>query len=763
MRGYVIYLTLAVCVSIWATYNPSFLPICAAILLLLFIKWRLPKKAALCIIIAILISVGYMTLQEDGHVTKLDEKTTFITGIVYSVPENQSNSISFVIKDSYTKEKLMYRFYTQSENEHESIKKLVSTGNICEFKGSLKPPSNSRNPNSFNYREYLYHQSIYWEFIGTSLPSSCYPSSHNIHFLILSARQHAISHIHSVFSEEVAPIIQALLFGYRENLAKETINAYEALGIVHILAISGLHINIIFGVSFYAMIRIGATRQNAAVILCFLLPVYAALAGGAPSVLRATIMMMLVLLSYITKQKWFTVLDSVSIACLIILVNNPYTLFQIGFQLSFVVTICLILTMSSVKCKHPFVILLYVSAIAQISSLPIITFYFYKISLISLLMNMIFVPIFSLLILPISWISFIVSFVHPFLGNLIALLLQLILYGSNILLFKAVQVPGINVVLGKPYMAVIFAYGFCIIYLFVCIEQNNTKKSICGVLLLVTLLTIHANQYKLNPFGYVYMLDVGQGDCIVISLPYRKAVYVLDTGGSLAFTQARSDFDVGEKIVTPFLQSIGVRKIDKLIISHGDYDHAGSYSSIMKCFKVETVLIGETAQYSVLEQNIIHDASFVEIGGAGDYWKVGNNSFVILAPFGTEQDENEGSLVIYATLGGKAWLFTGDIPESQEKALLQHYPLLRADVLKVAHHGSKTSTSAAFLERIMPTYALISVGRHNLYNHPNRDVLKRLRNSDTTILRTDLNGAIVYRYVRKKGVFFWMNDKEATN
>jgi competence protein ComEC len=192
-------------------------------------------------------------------------------------------------------------------------------------------------------------------------------------------------------------------------------------------------------------------------------------------------------------------------------------------------------------------------------------------------------------------------------------------------------------------------------------------------------------------------------------------------------------------------------------MTHGDYDHIGNVSSVLRHIKVKDTYIPVGFGEGTLEQEILMELEKrkVQVTMVGTYfgWAAGKYTFQFLHPSKVYEDKNDGSIVLYAELGGLTWLFTGDIEQAGERDLLTLYPNLQADVLKAAHHGSKSSTLDPFVEQIRPTYALISAGRDNRFGHPHTEVVERLREAGAVIYRTDQQGAILYIFTERGGTF----------
>jgi len=266
----------------------------------------------------------------------------------------------------------------------------------------------------------------------------------------------------------------------------------------------------------------------------------------------------------------------------------------------------------------------------------------------------------------------------------------------------------------------------------------------------------------MNPYGQIVFLDVGQGDSIFIKMPYNQGNYLIDTGGVMPFEkenwqQRGSSFDPGKKIVVPFLKSEGIRTLDKMILTHGDADHIGGANAILEEIEVKQLIIPRISDRSDLEQSSINTArekgTDVYLAGMGTGWKTAQGDFLILNPSESMGERNDQSIVLQAAIGGKKWLFTGDLGIEGENTMVRKITDFDIDVLKVGHHGSKYSSSDLFLERTNPDFAVISVGEKNRYGHPGEEVIKRFEERGIRIFRTDKDGAIIYKFTGNSGTF----------
>lgn len=671
-------------------------------------------------------------------------------------------------RDLHRSEKLLVKYKLTSEEEKLELQNKLASGLRCEINGYLEIPSTATNENAFDYQRYLQVNQIHWILKPEKISISSCEQKPTIFHSIKNVRLKGIQYIQTHFPLETIPLAAALLFGNSDLIQPETMDHYRELGIVHLLAISGLHISIIVAIVYFLLLRFGLTREKCILILLVCLPIYCLLTGASPSIIRSVLMTMLLLIGK-RWEKYFRLkaIDIISITFLLFVFIKPYSIYNIGFQLSFLVTFTLIISISSIlqRYNHPVSILLTTSFLSLISSSPVLLSYFYEFSIISVIVNLIYVPLFNLVLLPFLLFVFIL---HLFLRNgldpFLYLLNNLIVI-TNTLSKKIATFPFNTIVLGKPSMTLLFLYigGFFLFFIFWEKRVKGFRSFICACLLPFFLFF---SQYIVTSFpikGEITFLDVGQGDSIFIRLPFGKGVYLIDTGGGLEYKREEwqvkdRNFEVGKDTVVPFLKGKGISKIDKLIITHGDLDHAGGATAILKEMKVKELVLPDQFEKNDIVNKLITIANKktikVRFVHDGDSWIAGENQFRILSPNeNSRQDSNNSSVVLFAELGGLKWLFTGDLEKTGEEKLIKDYPELSVDVLKVGHHGSNTSTTDSFLHYLNPKIAIISVGRNNPYKHPHQEVLKRLEEKNIKIGRTDNLGAITYTFSKDTGTF----------
>ncbi len=735
--------------------------LCLTLLFLLYILLKFKPIHVILHILTILFFIFLYTVTEKHNQSSLTEGEYFTLGEIISIPSVDGNQLKGLVKNE-DKEKLTFRYTIESIEQKKVVKKL-KPGDQCVFKGELHKPKAATMPNAFDYKQYLQDQHIHWQYKIEKIERCYSPSQLKVDTFLLHIRLKGLELIELHFPPSSEGIVQALLFGERQLIDEEVEKGYQALGIVHLLAISGLHVAILVGGVYYVIIYCGVTHERARLIFLVLLPIYMVITGGSPSVIRASFMVILYFLIKIFRLK-IPAIDIISFTCLFLLIFNPYYLFQVGFQLSYVVSLGLLLSAKLISQYKSFIaVLTIVSSVAQLCSIPLLLFHFFEVSLISLPLNMMFVPFYSYLILPLSIAATFFIVVFPPFGTIFVSLLDSILSYSHQFVLYVLQLPFSTLVTGRPSIIFIFLYCLGTYFLLLRIEQRVTIHKFChSVGFLVLLFIFQVTSSHVNPYGKVMFIDVGQGDSVFIQLPFNKGVFMIDTGGRISFPQeewekTKSTYSLVENITIPYLKSIGITKIDGLFLTHGDVDHIGEAVELINQIKIEDLIVPEGFVRGDVEKKVIDIANEnnmnVEVVRTGDQLMFNDFPFYIVSPQELTNSKNDDSLVLWTELGGVEWLFTGDAEHDSEEKLLRKYPDIQADVLKVGHHGSKGSTSEQFLDALSPSVAVISAGYNNRYQHPHLEVIEKLRSRGIKIFRTDLHGGILYEFNGTSGTF----------
>jgi competence protein ComEC len=771
MNGKYLYFAIAALLGVLSAqyiFLPFFL--LTIIYLSLLYKYKQFKRVPL-----VFVAVCFLIFLIIGHLADTKNKTIiprFTTTFYLEYtqdPKIDGDVLQVQATEKQFNEKLLIRYKIQSELEKNILKTKNFYQCLCKVSGTMSEPAIAKNPNAFNYRNYLNRKNIYWIVeIQESPLQNCTAIKPSPLALLKQIRYSGIKYLESHFPLEIASLSAALIFGDRNMFEPEVLAAYQKTGIVHLLAISGLHVSLLIAMVFYMGIRIGLTRQFMTNFLLMILPIYVILTGGSPSVIRSALMIFLVLLTL----KWRThvklyPLDAISLAFIAYLFFNPMVIFDVGFQLSFSVSLVIILSAPFILQGYEsnIIRMLATSLAAQLAALPFLLYHYFEVSLIGIIANMVYIPLFSFVYLPGLYLLFIIQFLFgstPFI--LIKIFLTLINLSNQLIEYLA-HFSFARFIPGRPNWLLLIGYLFVLLAIFYIWESKTySKRKVHLIILSVVLLISQHGWNWLSPNGEVTMIDVGQGDSILIHFPHGKGTYLIDTGGTISFAEEKwreraRAYEVGRDVVVPFLKGKGITKIDKLILTHGDMDHIGGAFSILTELEVTEILLPSVVEPSKTEIDIIEEAKKKKISvikvSEGDHWKSGGNEFYILSPernFAGER--NSGSIAFVAMLGGVRWFFGGDLDQEGEAKILKKYPNLSIDVLKAGHHGSKTSSAESFINQINPKAALISVGEKNRYGHPHQEVLETLEKKNTLIFRTDQQGAITYKFYRGKGTFF---------
>ncbi|WP_179295533.1 DNA internalization-related competence protein ComEC/Rec2 [Bacillus sp. FJAT-45350] len=732
---------------------------------LVYLHFCTNRRTGYLIFVGFFLSSFLITANVDsGNKTIFPPKQTQFTGTVSSIPKIDGDRLSFLFKTTKG-EKLQLHYYLSSKHEQTQVKQL-KVGMKCRLDGELKKPSPPVNFYQFNYMRYLYEQKIHWIFIPNQITlQNCIQSSLTFYERIQQWRQNGVVYIQSNYPKEVAGIVIALIFGDRFMIEEDVLSSYQSLGIIHLLAVSGLHVGLVVATAYYLLLRIGVTKERALDVLIASLPIYMIVAGAAPSVIRASLMAMIILLSIRLRLKLHP-LDGVSVVCLLLLFYNPYYLFHIGFQLSFLVSYALILSAPTVIKRYVsyWNQLLAVTIISQLIAFPIIIYHFYEISILSLPLNLIFIPFVSIIILPASFITVLIHIIVPVIGEPLISLFSFVVITSHSFLIKINELSIFVLRLGQPSLTVIVSLYITILIYFIRWESTSSiTKQLIPLTCIVVVISFQIVQPYFSSKGMVTMLDVGQGDSLLIELPYRKGIYLIDTGGLVTFRSQevwrdrRREFEVGKDIVLPYLKARGIQKIDKLILSHGHYDHIGGTEALIGVIPITEVLYSKGKVEGAYEKELLTKLAkqrvTITMVNEGVRWSEGESQFFVLSPKGNEQSLNDRSIVLLAKIGGLTWLFTGDLETDGESRLIREYKGLTIDVLKVGHHGSRTSSTEEFVSYLSPKVALVSAGRGNRFGHPSSEVIERFENNRIRIYRTDLHGAVRYEFRDDVGRF----------
>lgn len=534
---------------------------------------------------------------------------------------------------------------------------------------------------------------------------------------INAIRDAYIQHVLAATNHDYKFDMLTLSIGNKSYIDSAFFDGLQKLGIYHLYVISGTHVAFVTGVLYFVLKRIRIPLEYIKVILiCFLL-LFLALNLFSPSVFRAVCMAVILLAtSFFKHRPYITV---ISITAILQLLIGPNMIYNAGFQLSYVTTYFIILTRHYWLDRKPFMQLVSITVISEVSTLLLILMHFNEISISGIVMNLFFVPLFSLVVFPSVILFNVLMFIglSPLFDTLFHLLFSqlkmLILFLSN-----AVEHRIAVVNLHDVSIIILIMTSFLII-MFVC--RMHLKKFLISIAVFILTLAINQN---MSPDEFkVTMVDVGQGDSFVIQDLKNRKTLIIDTGGR--FYQESPHIRLSDQNILPYLKEQGVNRIDVLMLSHIDLDHSGEFEHIQSKKNISYVLANPRDPAFMEFWNF--DTPLVDMYG-NRHIKIGNIEVMVLYPFvdTVSDDSNDSSIVALIQLGTYQFLFTGDVSTEVETALIREYNLSRVDVLKVGHHGSSTSTSEQFVKAVNPNIALISAGVDNRYRHPHTEVIETL-------------------------------------
>lgn len=633
----------------------------------------------------------------------------------------------------------------------------------------LQLPQGPRNPHAFDYARYLK-----WQGVTVTGDAEYAALSHTggkggLMRWFQRRQSEAAERLERIFRDpEAAGYMSSLLLGVTDGVSPRTQEMYADLGLSHVLAISGLHVTLVCGMFLWGVERLGVPRKIALIATMAFLAGYVLIVGASASAVRAGIMGGLGLL-YQTRARGKNGTELWGWALIAMLASGPYQLWQIGFQLSFAVTLGLLLYVPLFLEMMPYGPLwvrssLAVTFAAQAISFPFLLYHFHQSSSVSWLVNLLAVPILSLVVLPAGYLALLLSLLHPALAALPALAATRILEWLHGPLFRLHQTPLPFSHWPHPDTWWLILYGvfFGLLPVLWKIGYHRRRDLWRYAAILFLLLVLARQPFSGASEVRITFLDVGQGDSIVVEIG-KKKVYLIDAGGTPPYPnreswrEKRDPFEVGKDVVVPFLRARGIERIDYVVMTHGDHDHIGGMSAILSRFSIGAVLVNGTPPREKEEELLAQirgrgipvlsgrpGGSWTDAPGVEWTWHHPERDAVYTG--------NDASVVLLLKAYGKTVLFTGDLEEKGEQMLSARLPT-SVDVLKVAHHGSNTSSTADFLAAVQPHHAVISVGQNNRYGHPSPAVLTRLQEAGAKLFRTDLQGAVTL--VLRKGSIHW--------
>ena len=728
-----IYLTFLLLWLYYAIFSVSYLALLGFVFLLICLFLQFPWKSA-GKALAICGVFGFWFLFQTWQQTQASQNLVDYVEKVRVLPDTikvNGDSLSFRGKTDGRTFQVYYKL--QSEEEKEQFQALKDLHEI-ELEGKLSEPEGQRNFGGFDYQAYLKTQGIYQTLTIKSIQSMKQVRSWDIGENLSSLRRKAVVWIKMHFPDPMRNYMTGLLFGHLDTDFEEMNELYSSLGIIHLFALSGMQVGFFMDAFKKLLLRLGLTQEKLKWLTYPFSLIYAGLTGFSASVIRS-------LLQKLLAQHGVKGLDNFALTVLVLFIIMPNFFLTAGGVLS--CAYAFILTMTS-KEGEGLKAVARESLVISLGILPILSFYFAEFQPWSILLTFVFSFLFDVVFLPLLSILFILSFIYPvtqfnfvfeWLENIIRLVSQL---ASRPLVF------------GQPnaWLLILLLVSLSLLY-----DMRRNIKRLAGFSLFIVglfFLTKHPLENEIT------MLDVGQGESIFLRDMTGKTI-LIDVGGKaesdkkIEAWQEKSTTSNAQRTLIPYLESRGVDKIDQLILTNTDKEHIGDLLEVTKAFHVGEILVSKG---SLTQKEFVAELQATQTKvrsvAAGENFPIFGSYLEVLSPRQIGDGDRDDSLVLYGILLDKHFLFTGNLKEKGEKELLKQYPTLEVDVLKVGQHGSKISSSPAFLEKLKPEITLISVGKNNRAKLPHQETLARLESIKSKIYRTDQQGAI-----RLKGWNSW--------
>ena len=633
------------------------------------------------------------------------------------------------------------RYFLETEDEKNEwlTKGIEYTGFVVS--GELTQADQQRNLNGFNARRYQQVTGIIGNFQITNYQIR--PVKRTLIDWFHYYRAKGIQQVETNLSKKSASYVHALLFNYKNEQFQDIQEIFSVNGLLHLFSLSGMHVQVYLGMLYFFLRRTGCVPNQSFWILSIFSFLLLIISGFGLSILRA--ISSYTVKFYFKKQRIrLSNLDAWSLVCFFMLLIHPSLFFQTSGQLTMGITFIMVV-MEELPIKSSGLKKLGSSIGIGLLSVPIILATFSEIPLYSGLFTYILSPVFQWFLLP----SVVLAFFFSFSPNWFHL--PLLFFDSSLsFLEKTIQLIGNrNIRSGQlQFWQIIplFILGL-FTWQFLC-QKKWRPFFICFFLFLTPTVAKY-----MNPKGMIAFVDVGQGDSMYFQAPYHKEIVLLDTGGKLTFEkepwQERQQKNSSEYQLIPFLKSQGVAKIDKLILTHGDQDHIGEWLTVAQNFQIDELIIPiGMANEPVMKKGIyqVQEKGTNVIQVKRGQMIPGEFSFSVLSPEIFTDGGNEDSLVLGMNKNNRRFLFTGDLGKKGEQNLIETYPRLQTDILKVGHHGSKNSSGESFIQAIKPKISVISSGKANSFGHPTQEVISILAKERSTIFRTDLQGMIYYQW-----------------
>ena len=723
-----IYLSFLLLWLYYAIFSASYLALLGFVFLLVCLFFQFPWKPASKVLLLCGI-FGFWFLFQNWQQSQASQNLMDSVERVRILPDTikvNGNSLSFRGKADGRIFQVYYQL--QSEEEKEAFQALTDLHELG-LEGKLSEPEGQRNFGGFDYQAYLKTQGIYQTLNIKKIQSLQKVGSWDIGDNLSSLRRKTVVWIKTHFPDPLRNYMTGLLLGHLDTDFEEMNELYSSLGIIHLFALSGMQVGFFMDGFKKLLLRLGLTQEKLKWLTYLFSLIYAGLTGFSASVVRS-------LLQKLLAQHGVKGLDNFALTVLVLFIIMPNFFLTAGGVLS--CAYAFILTMTS-KEEEGIKAIARESLVISLGILPILSFYFSEFQPWSILLTFVFSFLFDLVFLPLLSILFALSFLYPVIQ------LNFIFECLEGMIRFVSQVASRPLVFGQPnaWLLILLLISLALVYDL----RRNIKRLVVLSLLITGLffLTKHPLENEIT------MLDVGQGESIFLRDVTGKTI-LIDVGGKaesdkkIEKWQVKATTSNAQRTLIPYLKSRGVAKIDQLILANTDKEHIGDLLEVAKAFHVGEILVSKgSLKQKEFVAELQATQTKVRSVTAGENLPIFGSQLEVLSPRKIGDGGHEDSLILYGKLLDKHFLFTGNLEEKGEKDLLKQYSDLEVDVLKAGQHGSKNSSSSAFLEQLKPEMTLISVGKNNRTKLPHQETLTRLETINSKVYRTDQQGAVRFK------------------
>lgn len=758
----VIWFLLGIVAAVWI--SAGWIAVFLAMLLVVLVKGLAGREKHFLLLLCMCLSflAGAMetelfSIRQSLFLKQYEEQYVYLYGKITDEPNVEEDKTTLTVTCRYVESD------GKRQDRRETV--LVSVerpkqawhyGDVVSAEGIVYCPRGRMNDKGFSYEGYLRTKGIAALMYCEEDVIKVY---HNEAGLPWKAKNFVLRQIDRFIPGEAGAVLKGITLGDKSDFTPEMKTMFARAGISHIVVVSGMHMSILMLFVMYVCKRCGMKKRTRAIAASVVIFCFMCMVGFTPSVLRAGITCIMAMLALLLRRKK-DFLTTMAVAAAVVVLLNPYSLFNISFQLSFAATIGIVYLAEPVKKAVGFLPdmiaeIVAMSIAANITTLPITVWYFGDVSLVAVLANVIAVPFVNILFIGTFLLALVGGIFPPlgyFPGYVLGEVTRWVLLAVKKIAswkFAAVTIPQPSMLLNLYYYVAVYAVWM--------LTEHRHEKAM-KVLLCCTAamaMSFCVVQYWTADAVRIEFINVGQGDSCMVRMPNRHYI-LIDVG---------SEGNGNTNNVVDYLKKRGIYTLDCVYISHADRDHSGGLEEVLNHVRVKKVAVPQlnirSTDMEKLVQNVIRHGVKVELVSAGDSYHAEELQIQALWPIplsgnSNEANDNNLSMVLRLCYGENVALFMGDLGEYAEEMLLHTDADLRCDILKVAHHGSKTGTSEKLLEKTKPRYSVISVGT-NSYGHPAEEVLERLEKCGSVVIRTDESGNIIFglnragRLVRKNG------------